>query len=245
METRQVPRSSRARLLLLLLLLVPWGVRTASGAALPPAGVFRYVRRPEFPGRGEGGEPRGRQRPGKRAETRGEERCGWTGKHETQKDTGWEGPLRDLKGVKAEPGSLLERRFLGSGDVPGPAPGGGRPGPQTCLCTPGAPKLGSRDRDPHRAKGAEDRDRAAPRTVQQPGFELDREEDRGWRAEGLDTRLRTPGGTWAAWAGPPSRRSLALADDAAFRERARMLAALERRRWLNSYMHRLLVLDAR
>lgn len=52
METRQVPRSSRARLLLLLLLLVPWGVRTASGAALPPAGVFRYVRRPEFPGRG-------------------------------------------------------------------------------------------------------------------------------------------------------------------------------------------------
>lgn len=50
------------------------------------------------------------------------------------------------------------------------------------------------------------------------------------------------------WAGPTTRgwrRSLALADDAAFRERARMLAALERRHWLNSYMHRLLVLDAR
>ncbi|XP_005879672.1 PREDICTED: tuberoinfundibular peptide of 39 residues [Myotis brandtii] len=43
METRQVPRSSRARLLLLLLLLVPWGVRTASGVALPPAGVFRLA----------------------------------------------------------------------------------------------------------------------------------------------------------------------------------------------------------
>ncbi|XP_036163167.1 tuberoinfundibular peptide of 39 residues [Myotis myotis] len=98
MEPRQVPRSSRARLLLLLLLLVPWGVRTAAGVALPPAGVFS---------------------------------------------------------------------------------------------------------------------------------------------------LRTPGGTWAARASPPSRRSLALADDAAFRERARMLAALERRRWLNSYMHKLLVLDAR
>lgn len=42
-----------------------------------------------------------------------------------------------------------------------------------------------------------------------------------------------------------SRRSLALADDAAFRERARMLAALERRHWLNSYVHKLLVLDAR
>uniref|UniRef100_A0A8C2UZH7 Tuberoinfundibular peptide of 39 residues n=1 Tax=Chinchilla lanigera TaxID=34839 RepID=A0A8C2UZH7_CHILA len=41
-----------------------------------------------------------------------------------------------------------------------------------------------------------------------------------------------------------SRRSLALADDAAFRERARLLAALERRHWLNSYMHRLLLLDA-
>lgn len=48
--------------------------------------------------------------------------------------------------------------------------------------------------------------------------------------------------------GPASRlspRSLALADDAAFRERARMLAALERRHWLNSYMHKLLVLDTR
>ncbi|XP_036281551.2 tuberoinfundibular peptide of 39 residues [Pipistrellus kuhlii] len=55
---------------------------------------------------------------------------------------------------------------------------------------------------------------------------------------------RGPGAARAAPAGPP-RRSLALADDAAFRERARLLAALERRRWLDSYMHRLLVLDAR
>ncbi|KAM6154069.1 tuberoinfundibular peptide of 39 residues [Erethizon dorsatum] len=42
---------------------------------------------------------------------------------------------------------------------------------------------------------------------------------------------------------PVSRRSLALADDAAFRERARLLAALERRHWLNSYLHRLLLLE--
>ncbi|XP_032467708.1 tuberoinfundibular peptide of 39 residues [Phocoena sinus] len=97
METRQVPRSPRARLLLLLLLLVSWGHRTASGAALPPAGVFR---------------------------------------------------------------------------------------------------------------------------------------------------LHTPSRAWAVPATPQSRRSLALADDAAFRERARLLAALERRHWLNSYMHKLLVLDA-
>lgn len=40
------------RLLLLLLLLVPWGVGTAWGVALPPAGVFRYVRWPRLPGRG-------------------------------------------------------------------------------------------------------------------------------------------------------------------------------------------------
>uniref|UniRef100_A0A2R9CDU0 Tuberoinfundibular peptide of 39 residues n=1 Tax=Pan paniscus TaxID=9597 RepID=A0A2R9CDU0_PANPA len=39
METRQVSRSPRVRLLLLLLL-VPWGVRTASGVALPPVGVL-------------------------------------------------------------------------------------------------------------------------------------------------------------------------------------------------------------
>ncbi|XDB60271.1 hypothetical protein ABFV05_013887 [Capra hircus] len=57
-------------------------------------------------------------------------------------------------------------------------------------------------------------------------------------------RLRTPGGARAGPATPQSRRSLALADDAAFRERARLLAALERRHWLNSYMHKLLVLDA-
>ncbi|XP_054444507.1 tuberoinfundibular peptide of 39 residues [Pteronotus mesoamericanus] len=98
METRQVPRSSRVRLLLLLLLLVPWGVRTAAGVALPPAGVFS---------------------------------------------------------------------------------------------------------------------------------------------------LRSPSPVWERPTTRVSRRSLALADDAAFRERARMLAALERRHWLNSYMHKLLVLDAR
>lgn len=41
METRQVSRSPRVQLLLLLLLVVPWGVRTASGVALPPVGVLR------------------------------------------------------------------------------------------------------------------------------------------------------------------------------------------------------------
>lgn len=41
METRQVSRSLRVRVLLLLLLLVPWGTRSASGVALPLAGVLR------------------------------------------------------------------------------------------------------------------------------------------------------------------------------------------------------------
>lgn len=55
--------------------------------------------------------------------------------------------------------------------------------------------------------------------------------------------LRAPGRAWADLGTPLSRRSLALADDAAFRERARLLAALERRRWLDSYMQKLLLLD--
>ncbi|XP_052034734.1 tuberoinfundibular peptide of 39 residues [Apodemus sylvaticus] len=56
--------------------------------------------------------------------------------------------------------------------------------------------------------------------------------------------LRAPSRAWADLGTPLSRRSLALADDAAFRERARLLAALERRRWLDSYMQKLLLLDA-
>lgn len=93
------------------------------------------------------------------------------------------------------------------------------------------------------------------RTVQGRGFELDRG-GRGYRRRlaGAWTRgnriswspgsLRPPGRAREGPATPLSRRSLALADDAAFRERARLLAALERRHWLNSYMHKLLVLDA-
>lgn len=75
METRQVPRSSRVRLLLLLLLLVPWGVRTASGVALPPAGVFRYVRCPRTPRDGWGLREVGRdpKRKGDRDSERGTE----------------------------------------------------------------------------------------------------------------------------------------------------------------------------
>nr|XP_020859237.1 LOW QUALITY PROTEIN: tuberoinfundibular peptide of 39 residues [Phascolarctos cinereus] len=53
------------------------------------------------------------------------------------------------------------------------------------------------------------------------------------------SRAPSPGPSPSA--GP--QRRLVVADDAAFRERARLLAALERRRWLNSYMHKLLVVS--
>ncbi|XP_058385777.1 vesicular glutamate transporter 1 isoform X6 [Diceros bicornis minor] len=99
-----------------------------------------------------------------------------------------------------------------------------RPAPRGGLR--GAPNLVNRGTEPHAEK----------------------EGDRGTETEPLHRRLRTPGRDWAGPATPPAlrttRRSLALADDAAFRERARLLAALERRHWLNWYMHKLLVLDA-
>lgn len=79
METRQVPRSPRVRLLLLLLLLVPWGDRTASGVALPPSGVLRYVRHPGHPGRG--GIRRGGNRPKEKGAQRPE--------REEDGDQGW------------------------------------------------------------------------------------------------------------------------------------------------------------
>lgn len=66
----------------------------------------------------------------------------------------------------------------------------------------------------------------------------------GNRASRSPRSLRPRDRAWATPANPLSRRSLALADDVAFRERARLLAALERRHWLNSYMQKLLVLGA-
>lgn len=123
METRQVPRSPRARLLLLLLL-VSWGHRTASGAALPPAGVFRYVGHPGLPGRvrtqrggerpKENGEQRlrkGEQRPRERTEMGGGQ-----GISKTKRYTRiLRKALRDLKGTEAGTGLVLEQRLLGLG----------------------------------------------------------------------------------------------------------------------------------
>nr|DBA15971.1 TPA: hypothetical protein GDO54_003424 [Pyxicephalus adspersus] len=40
------------------------------------------------------------------------------------------------------------------------------------------------------------------------------------------------------------KRSIVVADDAAFREKSKMLTAMERQKWLNSYMQKLLVVNS-
>ncbi|XP_056398578.1 tuberoinfundibular peptide of 39 residues [Hyla sarda] len=40
------------------------------------------------------------------------------------------------------------------------------------------------------------------------------------------------------------KRSIVVADDAAFREKSKMLTAMERQKWLNSYMQKLLVFNS-
>lgn len=158
--------------------------------------------------------------------------------------------LGDLKGVKAEPGWFLEHRYWVAGVCA--ALRGAEAGQSISLVSvrweleledrqTAQSKRGRGQRASPSRDGAGTGLRVRPRGGQGWGWAW----TRGHRVSLSPRSLRTPGGTWAARASPPSRRSLALADDAAFRERARMLAALERRRWLSSYIHRLLVLDAR
>ncbi|KAG9344761.1 hypothetical protein JZ751_010448 [Albula glossodonta] len=44
--------------------------------------------------------------------------------------------------------------------------------------------------------------------------------------------------------GNDEKRNIVVADDAAFRQRSRLLTAMERQKWLNSYMQKLLVVDS-
>ena len=55
--------------------------------------------------------------------------------------------------------------------------------------------------------------------------------DKGWPAE------------WSH--GPPGKRNMVVADDAAFREKSKLLTAMERQKWLNSYMQKLLVVNTK
>nr|XP_015824601.2 tuberoinfundibular peptide of 39 residues [Nothobranchius furzeri] len=55
-------------------------------------------------------------------------------------------------------------------------------------------------------------------------------------------------GVWPSdWASEGARllkRNLVVADDAAFREKSKLLTSMERQKWLNSYMQKLLVVNS-
>ncbi|XP_030211828.1 tuberoinfundibular peptide of 39 residues [Gadus morhua] len=55
--------------------------------------------------------------------------------------------------------------------------------------------------------------------------------DKGWPAE------------WSR--GSVGKRNMVVADDAAFREKSKLLTAMERQKWLNSYMQKLLVVNTK
>ncbi|MBN3292618.1 TIP39 protein, partial [Polypterus senegalus] len=41
------------------------------------------------------------------------------------------------------------------------------------------------------------------------------------------------------------KRNIVVADDAAFREKSKLLTAMERQKWLNSYIQKLLVVNSK
>ncbi|TWW71642.1 Tuberoinfundibular peptide [Takifugu flavidus] len=49
---------------------------------------------------------------------------------------------------------------------------------------------------------------------------------------------------WASQSGGMVKRNMVVADDAAFREKSKMLTSMERQKWLNSYMQKLLVVNS-
>ncbi|CAL8285024.1 unnamed protein product [Lota lota] len=57
--------------------------------------------------------------------------------------------------------------------------------------------------------------------------------DNGWPAE------------WSQQSSTLGKRNMVVADDAAFREKSKLLTAMERQKWLNSYMQKLLVVNTK
>lgn len=49
---------------------------------------------------------------------------------------------------------------------------------------------------------------------------------------------------WASESGSTMKRNMVVADDTAFRERSKLLTSMERQKWLNSYMQKLLVVQS-
>ncbi|KAK2843107.1 hypothetical protein Q7C36_011322 [Tachysurus vachellii] len=52
-------------------------------------------------------------------------------------------------------------------------------------------------------------------------------------------------GDWQQRVGNQEKRNIVVADDAAFREKSKLLTAMERQKWLNSYMQKLLVVNSK
>ncbi len=52
-------------------------------------------------------------------------------------------------------------------------------------------------------------------------------------------------GNWPSRVGHQQKRNIVVADDAAFREKSKLLTAMERQKWLNSYMQKLLVFNSK
>ncbi|XP_071770367.1 tuberoinfundibular peptide of 39 residues [Centroberyx gerrardi] len=51
-------------------------------------------------------------------------------------------------------------------------------------------------------------------------------------------------GEWSSRGAGLVKRNMVVADDAAFREKSKLLTAMERQKWLNSYMQKLLVVNS-
>ncbi|XP_051578712.1 tuberoinfundibular peptide of 39 residues [Myxocyprinus asiaticus] len=52
-------------------------------------------------------------------------------------------------------------------------------------------------------------------------------------------------GDWPSRVSHQQKRNIVVADDAAFREKSKLLTAMERQKWLNSYMQKLLVVNSK
>ncbi|XP_074548691.1 tuberoinfundibular peptide of 39 residues [Halichoeres trimaculatus] len=62
------------------------------------------------------------------------------------------------------------------------------------------------------------------------------------RADGSDERVWPA--DWSPQGGGLMKRNMVVADDAAFREKSKLLTSMERQKWLNSYMQKLLVVNS-
>ncbi|MFT7812976.1 tuberoinfundibular peptide of 39 residues [Arapaima gigas] len=60
----------------------------------------------------------------------------------------------------------------------------------------------------------------------------------------MEDLTKTWPSNWSTRVGHEGKRNIVVADDAAFREKSKLLTAMERQKWLNSYMQKLLVVNS-